>query len=241
MSKAYVPEESTYNFYIPPTLASDFDNFLDHDVPHMVMDFVLLHDWYEQFEPEYEETIIRGELYPDATKSRYQNTDNNQNFRASVTSGIRKGDMVISEDHRIYLLDWGVELEVNNAPSRALRCNMKLTVKRKHPEIVDDRGYLIEEAGEYAVVDALPCNAYRYDGRPEYSAISGTPGVSPNALTLLTIQYNPCTAELKIDDEFKWGNEWYQIVDINRIGVDIEETNGTLVLQAKKKSGGLIQ
>ena len=95
MSIPYVPAESTYNFYIPPTLESDFDNFLNHDVPHMVMDFELLHDWYDQFADDYEKKIIRGELYPDATKSRYTNTDNNQNFRASVSSGVQKGDIVI--------------------------------------------------------------------------------------------------------------------------------------------------
>lgn len=236
----YVPQGTNKRFRIPRTLAADFTKFLDHDIPNTVMSFTILKDWYEQFEEDYEAKTIRAEIYPDSTKSRYENTDNNMNIRADVNSGIRKGDMLIQPDGQIFLLDWTVALESNNAPSRALRCNIYITIERYQQEEVDDMGYLITPEGWQTVVNNLPANAYRYDGRPEYSAIAGTPGVSPNALTLMSVQYNSQTKNIHIDDRFLWGNEYYQIVDIDRVGLDVNQEHGTLKLQAKKAAGGII-
>lgn len=229
------------NFYVPPTLAADFDKFLNTNVPNQVGDFELIPDWYSQFEPGYQRNIIRGEIYPDSTKSRYENTDNNMNFRASVTSGIKKGDMLIEQSTgTIYVLDWEVALETNNAPSRALRCNTNLTITRYMSEETDDRGFLLHEAGERTIVDHIPCNAFRYDGRPEFSAISGTPGITPNALTILTVQYNSQTDDIRTGDKFVWGYETYRIVDIDLFGLSRNGTSGTLRIQAKKEAGGTV-
>lgn len=235
----YVPTGTSKRFKVPRTLAADFRAFLNQDIPNQVMDFELLPDWYAQFENGYEKHYIRGEIYPDSTKSRYENTDNNMNFRADVESGIKKGDMIIQPDGKIFLLDWFVALESNNAPSRAVRCNIMLTVSRYVEEQVDEDGYLLVPEGWQTIVNQLPANAYRYDGRPEYSAVSGTPGVSPNALTLMTVQYNNQTKNMKIDDRFAWGDQIYQIVDIDYVGLDITESFGTLKIQAKKMAGGL--
>ena len=241
MSIPYVPQGTSKRFRVPRTLAADFDRFLDQDIPNTNMNFELLHNWYDKFEEGYEPYYIRGEIYPDSTKSRYENTDNNMNIRCSVSSGIRKGDMVIEPDNTIYILDWDVHLQSNNAPSRALRCNMILNIVRFQTAEVDDLGYVTSGStdGFVSIVDKLPANAYRYDGRPEYVAVSGTPGATPNALTLMTIQFNEKTKNIHVDDEFTWGDETYQIVDVDRVGVDILNNYGTLKLQAKKKAGGL--
>ena len=241
MSIPYVPQGTSKRFRVPRTLAADFDAFLNRDIPNTNMDFELLHDWYDKFNDNYEPTYIRGEIYADSTKSRYENTDNNMNLRCSVTSGIRKGDMVIEPDGTVYILDWEVHLQSNNAPTRALRCNMTLNIKRFQEAEVDDLGYVIHnsEDGFVDIVKDLPCNAYRYDGRPEDVTVSGTPGQTVNALTLFTVQYNEQTKEIHIDDEFLWGDETYYIVDINRVGVNIGGQYGTLKMQAKKKPGGL--
>jgi len=243
MSVPYVPAASSMRFKVPRTLAADFTKFLNHDVPNAVMDFVVIQDWYAQFEEDYEERIIRGEIYADSTKSRYENTDNNMNFRAAVDSGIRKGDMLIQPDGTIFVLDWFVALQTNNAPSRAVRCNLNLEIKRfsNQEAEYDEDGYLIHklEEGWKTVVPSIPCNAYRYDGRPEFVAVSGTPGSIPNALTLITVQYNKHTKNIHIGDRFQWGDEWYEIVDIGRVGIDITESFGTLKIQAKKAAGGI--
>ena len=239
MSKPYLPAGTNKRFYVPPTLASDFTEFLDNDIPNTVMNFKLYHNWYDQFKDGYKEIIIRGELYPDTSKSRYTNTDNNMNIRCDVNSGITKGDIVIDENGIIYVLDWEVHRQSNNSPSRALRCNMYLTVERYEAELTDEDGYLIRPEGWQTIVDKLPSNAYRYDGRPEYSAIAATPGITPNALTLMTVQYNEQSKNIRIGDRFLWGNEYYEIVDVNRIGLGIDEEFGCITLQAKKAAGGI--
>ena len=254
MSIPYVPQGTTKRFRVPKTLAADFDAFLDNDIPNTVMDFELLHNWYDKFEETYEPTYIRGELYPDATKSRYENTDNNMNIRCSLTSGIRKGDMVIEPDQTIYILDWNGHKESNNIPSRALRCNLYLEVYQYADAETDEEGYLISEDGfvlsgsKYAkernehkttVCKSIPANAYRYDGRPEYVSVSGTPGTIAGVLTLMTVQYNEETKKIKIGDFFDWQNATYEIVDVNYVGVDITSTYGTINLRAKRAAGGL--
>ena len=240
MSKPYIAEASNTRFYVPRTLAADFTEFLSNDIPHMVMDFKLLPDWYDQFKEGYEAKIIRGEIYSDSTKSRYSNTDNNMNFRADVNSGIKKGDMLVDPDGTIYVLDWEVALQSNNAPSRALRCNMNLSISRYFDEVTDEKGYLVQEGGHRFLFENLPANAYRYDGRPEYSITSNEPGVVPNALTLLTLQYNDLTKQIRLEDQFVWGNETYVVIDINYVGVNQIRESGVLTLQAKKAAGGML-
>lgn len=238
MSKPYYPEKSRSRFYRPPTLIDDFDTFLDGDIPNAVGDFTLLTNWYAQEADGYEPVTIRGEIYPDSTKSRYQNTDHNMNFRASLSSGIKKGDMLIGPDGTIYLLDWEISPQPNNAPSRALRCNAVLEFKRYHPEITDELAYLIEPEGFSTIAKPIPVNAYRYDGRPEYSARASTPGVIPSALTIVSVQYNEQTRHIRDDDEFIWGDDTYVVIDVNRATMRIDGQSGVLTIQARKKSGG---
>lgn len=238
MANSYVPAESSSRFYIPRTLASDFSNFLQNDIPGSVGDFVLLEDWYMQNAEDYVQKTIRGEIYPDSTKSRYSNTDNNLNFRSDFDSGIKKGDMLIDSDGVVYLLDWEVPPQSNNRMSRALRCNLQTSFMRYQPEEVDDNGMLIAEEGFRAIAEDIPCNAYRHDGRLEFSANSTLPGLIPNTVTLLTVQYNDKTKLIKADDSFIWGGDTYTIADVNLVGVNMAGSSGVIQLQAKKKAGG---
>ena len=241
MSIPYNPLPTNKRFFVPRTLAADFDAFLEQDIPNTNMDFEILKCWYDREENDYEPQYVRGEIYPDSTKSRYENTDNNMNIRCSVTSGIRKGDMLVQPDGEIFVLDWFVALESNNAPSRALRCNMVLEIKEKAEEEIDEMGYVKKhKRPEFnVIVPPIPCNAYRYDGRPEYVAVSGTPGTIAGVLTLLTVQYNEYTKNIKIGQKFTWGDDTYEIVDVSRVGLDIRGGYGTLKLQAKREAGGL--
>lgn len=239
MPKPYIPEPTSKRFYVPRTLASDFTEFLSYDIPNTVMDFELLPNWFSKEQEEYEPEFIRMEIYPDSSKSRYTNTDNFMNVRAAVDSGIKKGDMIVAPDGTVYLLDWEVALQSNNAPSRALRCNMLLSMMRYQEEQTDEQGYLIAEEGYVPLFENLPVNVYRYDGRPEFSAISGTPGISPDALTIVTIQYNEKTKHVKPDDKFIWAGETYVVIDANHSGVHFLHNAGVIVLQCKKVAGDL--
>ena len=238
MANAYTPTASTSRFYVPTTLASDFANFLSNDIPGSVGDFTLIPDWYAYVDDPDESTVIRGEIYPDSTKSRYSNTDNNLNFRSSVDSGIKKGDMLIGSDEAVYLLDWEVPPEPNNRMSRALRCNAQLSFMRYEDEKTDEDGYLIREAGWVPVAESIPCNAYRHDGRLEFSTNSNLPGLIPNSITLLSVQFNEFTKKIRVDDTFEWGNETYTVADVNLVGVNMAGTSGVIQVQAKKKAGG---
>ena len=254
MSIPYNPQGTSKRFRVPRTLAADFDAFLNQDIPNTVMDFEVVRNWYDRQKDDYRPRYVRGEIYPDSTKSRYENTDNNMNIRCSVTSGIRKGDMMIEPDGNVYILDWAIHLESNNAPSRALRCNLMLSVYEYEDAQVDDEGYLIDDEGyvissgaqdttaetkKHYIVKDLPANAYRYDGRPEYVAVSGTPGTTAGVLSLMTVQFNEHTKNIKIGNFFDWGGNTYEVVDVDGVGVDITESYGTLKLQAKRAAGGL--
>lgn len=256
MSIPYVPQGTSKRFIVPRTLAADFDAFLEQDIPNTVMDFELLHNWYDRYKEGYQPYFVRAEIYPDSTKSRYENTDNNMNIRFSLRDHIHKGDMIVEPDHSIYILDWAIHKESNNAPSRALRCNMRLEIYEHKGSFVDDDGYVLDDEGfvisgeKYSIDDPeksdrniivrkIPANAYRYDGRPEFVAVSGTPGAIAGVLTLLTVQYNEETKNIKIGHYFDWGNNTYEIVDVNEVGLDINGRYGTLKLQAKRAAGGL--
>lgn len=238
MSNEYIPAAAPSRFYVPKTLASDFTNFLQNDIPGAVEDFTLIADWYATKEDGYSSTIIRGEIYPDTTKSRYSNTDNNLNFRSDIHSGIKKGDMLIGSDSSIYLLDWEVPPQPNNRMSRALRCNVLTSFMRYCAEEVDDDGYLISEEGWQTIAEEIPCNAYRHDGRLEFSTNSHMPGLIPNTVTLLSVQYNAQTKNIKADDIFTWGGDTYIVADVNLVGINLAGTSGVIQLQAKKKAGG---
>lgn len=254
MSIPYIPAGTSKRFRVPRTLAADFDAFLKQDIPNTNMDFEILKNWYDKLEEEYTPSYVRAEIYPDSTKSRYENTDNHLNIRASVSSGIRQGDMLIEPDGTIYVLDWNVHLQSNNAPSRALRCNFNLEIKRYEEPEVDSEGYVVDDLGYVIsgetytqdssdhmkiIVPSIPANAYRYDGRPEYVSVSGAPGTIAGALTLISVQYNNYTKEAKIGDKFDWGGNTHEIVDIDGVDVDITGTYGVLKFQAKRAAGGL--
>lgn len=226
-------------YYVPSTLVSDFDAFLELDIPGAVMSFTHLHNWYDQFEETYEEKKIRGEIYPDKTKSRYTNTDNNLNFRASYNSDIEAGDMLIDPNNIIYILDWEVPPQPNNKMSRALRCNAAFSFERKHGIETDNKGNIIRDEGWDVIADSIPCNVYRYDGRPDFIALANSPGIVPSALTLLSVQLNDQTRQIEIGDQFTWYKDRYVVIDVSYAGTDIYNDRGVLKLQVRTTAGGV--
>ena len=149
--------------------------------------------------------------------------------------------MVVDPDGNIYLLDWDVTLQSNNAPSRGLKCNATIQIERYHEETTDEEGYLVEPEGYTVIAHTIPVNAYRYEGRPEYSAVENLPGISPNALRLLSVQYNSETSHVMVGDVFYLGPERYIVIDIDRVGMNIAGEYGVLMLQARKEPGGTVR
>lgn len=100
---------------------------------------------------------------------------------------------------------------------------------------------MIQEAGNVIIANKIPCNSYRQDGRLEYTTNSEKPGLIPNTVTMLTVQYNEQTKNLRVNDIFIWHDSEYEIADIDYVGVNLNNTSGTLSIQAKKKVGGSIE
>lgn len=234
-TKPYEKESSQSIFYVPKTLEDDFDRFLENDIPGAVQDYQWIQDWFHQEDCP----LIRGELYANSSKSRYANTDNALNFRTNRRNAIRKGDMLVNPFGVIYVLDWTVTPESNNMPSRALLCNTTLSFLRFRNERTDERGYLIDPEGWDVIVPPIPVNIYRYEGRPEFVATDGQAGINPNALTMLTLQYNDVTKVLRVGDMFDYAHARYEVIDVDYAGVD-NYKSGTILLQSKKTAGGAL-
>lgn len=182
--------------------------------------------------------FIRCVMFPINWKSNFAAADEGVNIRTDFTHKIKKGDMILREDNEYYLLNWAVHSQVNNQPSQAKRCNLLLTIKRQVPEVVDNKGYLVSPAGVEAFIEDMPVCVYQYDGRPDYAPSFNTPGITADALTILDLQWNKKTANIKVDDEFVWGTSTFRIINVNMSGVNIDKTAGLLQLHARRVAGG---
>ncbi len=197
-----------------------------------------MRNWYDRDAEGYEAVNLRAMLFSIEWKSKVGNSDASSNFKTDFHVPIRKGDIVIREDGRIYMLNWSVQNHPNNQSSQAVDCNAMLEFTRHADEQVDDRGFLIEEAHDAVIAPAIPCVFSEYTGRPDYAASYNTPGIAADHLLTLQVQFNPVTQNIRVGDHFMlWGSQ-YRVV--NWIGTEIE-TNGSygvLNLMARKVAGG---
>ena len=122
-------------FYIPPTVKSDFEDWLNTDVANVNYDFEIIRDWYAQAAVK----RIRATYFPIAWKSKIGNSDANSNFKTGYGWEIRKGDIAVREDGTIYMLNWQVQRNPNNQSTQAIACNARLSFARHMDEVLDDR------------------------------------------------------------------------------------------------------
>lgn len=99
----YRPLPSDLGFYIPPVLESDFNNWLETDVPGVNYTFEVIKDWYDRDRPGYDPTFIRASYFPISWKSKIGNSDMGSNFLSNTKVDIKKGDYVIREDGEVYI------------------------------------------------------------------------------------------------------------------------------------------
>lgn len=229
--------ESTKQFKIPETILSDYKNYLNTDVPHAVYDFQLIQDWYEQFREGYKKTMLRAEHFPINWKSKVGNSDANHNFYTSYDVPIRKGDIVIREDGVICMLNWTIQRYINAQTTQAIDCNHRITITREVPAEADRRGMLVAPAGTKVIVDDLPCVMSEYGGRTDLVNSQGTPGISSDAYSMVNVQYNEKTKQIRIDDELEWGFYRWRVTNVNYAEVDITNTYGILTLGIRRIAG----
>ena len=224
-------------FYIPPTLEKDFKDWLEADVAHANYDFELIRDWYAREAEGYEPIHLRALYFSINWKSKIGNSDANSNFKTSYDVKIRKGDIVIREDGRIFMLNWTVQDMPNNQSTQAIICNTMLSFTRHVEDTVDDRGFLIEEAHEETIVPPIPCVFAEYAGRPDYMTNYNSPGVSADHLLTVQVQWNEKTRHIRTSDEFELLHSKYRVVDIVGTELDISQEHGILNLMARKVAG----
>lgn len=228
--------DSTRQFAVPPTIISDYKNYLHSDIPNAVYDFRLLRSWYDQFTDE-EPVMIRAEHFPINWKSKMGNSDANKNFYTDYDVEIRKGDMCIREDGLIVMLNWSIQHYINAQTTQAIECNHYITVTRHMDAFADARGFKVSDAYEKVIVDSLPCVMSEYAGRPDYAAAQNTPGINADMLTVVSMQQNDKTKEVRIGDEFEWCHSTYRVINLNHSEVDIDHTFGVITLNARRVAG----
>jgi len=170
--------KSRKDFRPPPTIESDFQRLLMHDVPHVNFTFELIHNWYDREKEDYEPVFIRAQQTPIDWKSKIGNSDMSNNFKVDHSLPIHKGDMALREDGKVFILNWNIQLHPNNQATQSLECNTMIQVSRYRHEQTDDRGKLVETAGGVIVAHELPCSFSEYSGRLDYGAAQGTPGIN---------------------------------------------------------------
>ena len=190
----------------------------------------------EEYVPEY----IRGQQTSIDWKSKIGNSDMSTNFKTDYTHKIDKGDYVIREDGMLFILNWNITLHANNQATQSTECNAIVDITREFPDIVDEKGYLVEEGGRRALCPGLPISHQEYAGRPDYSGASMQAGMHPDHLITVSCQWNKATRQIRLDDEFIIGDFTYRVMNISLAEVQVDKDYGILVLNAKRVAGGSV-
>lgn len=231
-------EASRKDFRPPPTIEDDFRRLLDHDVPYVNFTFEQIHDWFDINEKDYQSIYIRAQQTPIDWKSKIGNSDMSTNFKVTHDIPIHKGDMVIREDGTVFMLNWNVQNHANNFATQSVECNAEIEITRQVDDELTVDGYQVNEGGRQIVVPSIPIVHAEYAGRPDFSATQGQPGMVPDHLITVHLQWNQKTKNIFLNDEFVIGDFTYRVINISIAEVNIDKDYGVLVLNAKRVAGG---
>lgn len=206
-------------------------------MPHVNYTFEIVRDWYAMAAEDHQPEYIRASYFPINWKSKIGNSDVNTNFKTHHNVDIKKGDIVIREDGAIYMLNWAVQAHPNNQSTQAIVCNAYLEFTRHTEDVLDARGYLVEEAHDKVVASTIPSVYAEYTGRPDYSPNYNAPGIAADHLLTVQVQYNKTTERIRINDEFLLLNQKYRIVNLVGSEIDIDRQYGIINLMARRIAG----
>ena len=225
------------DFRPPPTIEDDFRRLLQHDVPHVNYTYELVRNWYSLGDEDYKPIYLRAQQTPIDWKSKIGNSDMNTNFKCTHDIPIHKGDIVIREDGIVFMLNWNVQNHANNQATQCSECNVTLEFTREFEDETDEEGYLITPGGRRVVVPSIPATQIEYAGRPDYAANRDNPGIAPDHLITVYLQWNPTTKQIFLNDQFVIGNFTYRVINISLVEVNIDRDYGILTLNAKRVAG----
>lgn len=196
-----------------------------------------MNNWYDREEEGYSPLLFRAQMVPLDWKSTYGTGDKGSDFKTGFDPVCRRGDMVVRDDGIEFLISWPVDLKVNCQSTQIKKCNLRLEVYRRIPDVVDSLGYLVLPAHNDVIAPEIPAAASLYYGRPEYQVSVNVPGILADNIAMVQAQWNPSTMNIKINDEFIWGNYTYRVVDVNFSEVDIDMQYGLVNLTGRKVAG----
>lgn len=189
---------------------------------------------------DYKPTYIRAQQTSIDWKSKIGNSDMSTNFKTDFTEKIQKGDYVIREDGTLYMLNWNITLHANNQATQSVECNAVVDFTREFPDETDEYGYLISAGGRRAIAPQIPISHSEYAGRPDYSGASLQAGMHPDHLITVSVQWNPTTKQIRLDDEFVIGSFTYRVMNVSLAEVQIDRDHGILTINAKRVAGGTV-
>lgn len=229
----FIPQRSTERFYVPLSIQDDFRKLVYTDMPNLNFTFTIVHDWFNQ------EDIfdIRGKMFPIAWKANQNNADETGNFRTHLGVDIRKGDIFRRDDNEDFLCVWAIDKEINNLKTQAQGVNILLTITRYQERVIDNKGKLVVPGGYATVFSDLPTVGYETRGKYEFVVASYVPGIVPNNIKTLLIQYNSLTVKLRLNDQFLWKEEAYKIVNLDYSQVSFDQKSGIIVANCEKVPG----
>lgn len=232
-------------FLDPETLYSDWHNELLEYKPGVNFTFEMVHDWFNRPDPG---IFFRGQQTPIDWKSKIGNSDMSTNLKVERSLEIYKGDYVIREDGKIFLCNWNITNHANNLGTQSTECNGMFTFKRRAKMETDDEGMrihrpdiVVDRRGYEVIVDSIPVNWTLYQGRPDRSVIESQPGITPQDLVTISLQWNEKTKEIMLDDEVQIRRFTYRIDDVVTSEIDMYDRHGVLVLNARRVPGGVVQ
>lgn len=230
----FVPSASNFIPYIPPTIVTDYDRVLHTKIPNVTYTFDIRHDWYAVDIPE---NLVRGMMYAINWKQAINNADNTDNLRVSLDCDIQKGDILLRDDGRTLLCIWAITEQINNKKTQAQLCNYNLEVFRNTGWQIDKDGKRISDSEYTTIAPEIPCICSNVTGKYEYVIANYIPGVLPDNIANILMQYNTTTDKIMIGDLFLWHRQWYTIKNIERTQLDVAEDSGILILNCEKMPG----
>jgi hypothetical protein len=226
------------DFRPPPALEADFRKLLEHDINHVNVSFTLIRDWYAPCGGDGASPVIRAQQTP----ARFFDPDAGDVFKATWDTPIRPGDIVIREDGVLFMLTGAIRRNPNNQGARIVTLNAGLTFTRRQEIQTDERGFVPAGAADtedacMTVAADMPVRILEGAGRPEYHAVRDAPGVTPDFLTGIALQFNPQTSLIRVNDTFFIGQFGYRVLYVSLTETDIIRAHGVIKLYAGRIAG----
>ena len=202
-------------FYVPPTIQSNYDNYLATNIPGHTYNATLNG-----------EQAIRCAFHADGKAAGAKL------LRVSLKTPIRCGDILDIEGEGAYLIP-EVTRQVDCYACEPLLLNARISaITCKYPRKADSLGRVIEEAGETAICEDLLAHSTAQDSFQKQdmgTLVLGEP--------LFLLPLNEDTRAIRRGDEFALDGDSYSIYQVNFDRCDPGRNHGIITLHCRRKAG----